>query len=169
MAELCMLSTPQWYLARHVASANHREQLFKWLKALSVEAWTPLQVTKRKRTDSLTAHRIIISAVYPGYFFLKVNFSTQPIETIRRHSAFCGFVKCGSKIVSIQPSVIARLMKLHPEPSPNHLDKDNLITSSVKLTNVQYQYLVDLETMPHTSRIAILMNLVAELGQKGCL
>lgn len=80
-----MLSTSQWYLARHVAAANHRKQLFKWLKALSVETWTPLQVTKRKRTDFLTAHRIRISAVYPGYFLLKVNFFTQPIETIRRH------------------------------------------------------------------------------------
>lgn len=164
-----MLSTTQWYLALHVASANHREQFFRWLKALSIEAWTPLQVPKRKRTDSLTAHRIIISAVYPGYFFLKVNFSTQSIEMIRRHSAFCGFVKFGSKIVSIQPSAIARLMKLHPDPSQNHLDKDNLITSSIKLTEVQYHYLVDLETMPHRPRISILMNLVAELGQKGCL
>lgn len=60
-------------------------------------------------------------------------------------------------------------MKLHPNPLQKLIDKDNLITSPIKLTDVHYQYLVDLETMPHTSRIAILMNLVAELGQKGGL
>ena len=158
-----------WYLAQYITGGKNRENLFSWLSELDVTPWTPLKVNLIRRTDKICSYRRRIAPLFPGYFFLKANLDTQPVDIIRRHSAFCSFVMNGSQIAPLQSSVVSGLMKLHPDPTLNcNASLELEAASKIRLSDSQYQYLLNLEqeTQP-VSRVALLMNLVFEPGQQG--
>lgn len=169
MMDLEKLNGQNWYLAQYITGGKNRENLFSWLSDLDVTPWTPLKVSFTRRSDKICSYRRRIAPLFPGYFFLKANLATQPVDIIRRHSAFCSFVMNGSQIAPLQPSVVTGLMKLHPDPTLNLSATEELeAASQTRLSDSQYQYLLNLdqETRP-VSRVALLMNLVFEPGQQG--
>lgn len=107
----------QWYLALYITGGRNRENLFDWLSDQNIIPWTPLTLTKIRRADAPHVFRKRVSAVFPGYFFLKANFEYHKIDTVRAHSAFCDFVKFGSKITPVKNSVVDGLMKVFPDPA----------------------------------------------------
>jgi len=158
-----------WYLAQYITGGKNREHLFDWLSEQQIVPWTPLTIRTIRRTDKVICTRKRISPLFPGYFFLKANLSIQPVDTIRRHSAFCGFVMNGSQVAPLQTSVVTGLMKLYPDPTLNQSASDELEAASrFLLSDSQYQYLLKLEqeTRP-VSRNSLLMNLVFEPGLRG--
>lgn len=169
MMNIEQLHGQNWYLAQYITGGQNREKLFSWLSDLHITPWTPLTVNVVRRSDKLNSYRRRIAPLFPCYFFLKANLATQPVDTIRRHSAFCSFVMNGSQIAPLQSSVVTGLMKLHPDPTLNLNASDELeAASKAWLSDSQYQYLLNLdqETRP-VSRVALLMNLVFEPGQQG--
>ncbi|EJF5840415.1 transcription termination factor NusG, partial [Salmonella enterica] len=109
----------RWYLARHLTSGKNREMLFHWLSEMQVTPWTPLIIRQVRRTDAVYSFRRKISAVFPGYFFLRTDLSTRPAADIRRHSAFIDFVQYGSTITPVCDRIVDGLMKVYPEPALN--------------------------------------------------
>ncbi|WP_276328273.1 transcription termination/antitermination NusG family protein, partial [Enterobacter hormaechei] len=107
----------QWYLALYITGGKNRENLFDWLHDRRITPWTPLSLTQIRRADAPHVFRKRISAVFPGYFFLKADFESQKIDMIRAHSAFCDFVKFGSKIAPVNTRVVEALMKKYPDPT----------------------------------------------------
>lgn len=163
------LHEQNWYLAQYMTGGQNRERLFAWLSELHITPWTPLTINTVRRTDKPHSYRRRITPLFPGYFFLKANLAIQPVDAIRRHSAFCGFVMKGSQIAPLPSSVVTGLMKLHPDPSLNRRASEELrAASKTWLSDSQYQYLLNLdqETRP-LSRIAMLMNLVSDPGRQG--
>lgn len=158
-----------WYLAQYMTGGKNRENLFSWLSELDVTPWTPLKVNLVRRSDKICSYRRRIAPLFPGYFFLKANLATQSVDTIRRHSAFYGFVMKGSQIAQLQSSVVTGLMKLHPDPALNQNASEELkAASQTNLSDSQYQYLLNLEQeIRPVSRVSLLMNLVFEPGQQG--
>lgn len=163
------LNGQSWYLAQYITGGKNREKLFGWLSEQHITPWTPLTVKTLKRTDKINCLRRRISPLFPGYFFLKANLATQPIDTIRRHSAFCGFVMNGSQISPLRPLIVEGLMKRHPDPALcPHASSELESASRSWLTSTQYQYLLRIEQDPQpVSRMMLLMKLVFEPGQQG--
>lgn len=159
----------QWYLALYITGGNNREKLFSWLSDQSIIPWTPLTVKKICRSDAPHVFRKRISAVFPGYFFLKANFEYHKIDQVRAHSAFCDFVKFGSQIAPVKNTVVDALMKIFPDPSLQPAAKGELeIASNVWLTKNQYRRLIQLEKLPHPeSRISMLYDLVMQSESHG--
>ncbi len=153
-----------WYLAQYITGGKNRERLFEWLSVQSVTPWTPLTIRTIRRTDKVNCSRRYITPLFPGYFFLKANLDTQPMDKIRRHSAFRRFVMNGAQIAPLRSVVVEGLMKLYPEPSlaPGAQEKLREF-SDTKLSDGQYRYLLfmEQESCP-TSRVALLMQLVFE-------
>ncbi|OVZ88255.1 transcription termination factor NusG [Yersinia kristensenii] len=151
-----------WYLAQYITGGKNRERLFNWLSDQQVTPWTPLAINTLRRTDKINCTRKRVYPLFPGYFFLKANLSTQSVDQIRLHSAFCGFVMNGSQIAPLRPSVVEGLMKLHPDPTLNPDVRDELEAAShTWLTTAQYQYLLRMEQHSRpVSRIELLMQLV---------
>lgn len=167
--DLQNLHEQNWYLAQYITGGKNRENLFTWLTELNVTPWTPLKVHRVRRSDKVCCYRQRIAPLFPGYFFLKADFASQPVDTIRRHSAFCGFVMTGSEITPVQSSVVTGLMKLHPDPTLNMSASEELEAASTAwLSNSQYEYLLNMEQESRpVSRISLLMNLVFDPGQQG--
>ncbi|EAB8479903.1 transcription termination factor NusG [Salmonella enterica] len=159
----------RWYLARHLTSGKNREMLFHWLSEMQVTPWTPLIIRQVRRTDAVYSFRRKISAVFPGYFFLRTDLSTRPAADIRRHSAFIDFVQYGSTITPVCDRIVDGLMKVYPEPALNPGAREALDAASrVWLTQVQYQHLLRLENNPvPASRISMLLELVFNAGNHG--
>lgn len=158
-----------WYLAQYITGGKNRERLFDWLSDQSVTPWTPLTIKFIRRTDKVNCSRRYISPLFPGYFFLKANLVTQPVDKIRRHSAFRRFVMNGAQISPLRSAVVEGLMKLYPEPSLAPGAQEKLRESSdTWLSGGQYQYLLRLEQDPRpTSRVELLMQLAFEPGLLG--
>lgn len=153
-----------WYLAQYITGGKNRERLFDWLSDQNITPWTPLTIRTLRRADKVNCSRRYVSPLFPGYFFLKANLATQPVDKIRRHSAFCGFVMNGSQIAPLRPSVVEGLMKLHPDISlAPEAQVELKAASGAWLSGEQYQYLIRMEQDPRpVSRVALLMQLVFE-------
>lgn len=158
------LNGQRWYLAQYITGGKNRERLFDWLSDQNITPWTPLTIRTIRRADKVNCSRRYVSPLFPGYFFLKANLATQPVDKIRRHSAFCGFVMNGSQIAPLRPSVVEGLMKLHPDISLAPEARVELkAASGAWLSGEQYQYLIRMEQDPRpVSRVALLMQLVFE-------
>lgn len=169
MMDLERLNGQNWYLAQYITGGQNREKLFSWLSERYITPWTPLTISVTRRSDKLNCYRRRVSPLFPGYFFLKANLSTQPVDTIRRHSAFCGFVMTGTQIAPLQDTVVTGLMKLHPDPTLNPSACDELrAASDAWLSAPQYEYLLNLERQPQpVSRVALLMQLVSDPALQG--
>ncbi|EDQ6556283.1 transcription termination factor NusG [Salmonella enterica subsp. enterica] len=163
------LTGRKWYLAQHINAGKKREALFAWLSELHIPPWTPLTLRKVRRTDAVRSFRHQVHPVFPGYFFLKADFSCQPVATIRRHSAFIDFVQYGSTITPVCNRIVDGLMKVYPDPALNPGAREALDAASrVWLTQVQYQHLLRLENNPvPASRISMLLELVFNAGNHG--
>lgn len=150
---------PSWYLARYIESGKNRENLFAWLTHNQAVPWTPLTIVRKKRADY--GYRRSIAPVFPGYFFLKMDFEALSIDTLKRHSVFCDFVTVGHQMQSVSESLIDRLLRTWPDPGLCPGDTDN--QSPPALTHKQYALLAGIHgsTRP-VSRIAMLMQLLAE-------
>ncbi|KAA1139412.1 transcription termination factor NusG, partial [Citrobacter portucalensis] len=131
--------------------------------------WTTLSLTKIRRADAPHFFRKRVSAVFPGYFFLKANFDVQKIDTIRAHSAFCDFVKFGSQITPVNTRVVEALMKKYPDPTHHPAARDELeVASNIWLTKSQYKRLTQLEKMEHPiSRTAMLFDMITHADAWG--
>ncbi|HDG1684012.1 TPA: transcription termination factor NusG [Kluyvera ascorbata] len=151
-----------WYLALYITGGRNREKLFDWLSDLDVTAWTPMTLTKIPRSDKPHVFRKRVSAVFPGYFFLKANFDFHNINKIRMHSAFCDFVKLGRQIAPVSPTVVDALMKVYPDPAFHPAVRtERESASDVWLTKQQYQHLMHIDSTAHpVSRIAMLLDLI---------
>ncbi|MEI7307101.1 transcription termination/antitermination NusG family protein [Pectobacterium atrosepticum] len=159
----------QWYLAQYATGGKKREHLFDWLSDQHIAPWTPLVITKIKRSDKPNVFRKRVSAVFPGYFFLKANFEYHKIETIKKHSSFCDFVKFGSKISPVKSTVVEALMKVYPHPS-NHPETLAELESAadIWLNKNQYRHLVQIENISHPiSRISLLLDLITQSDSYG--
>lgn len=163
------LNGQSWYLAQYITGGKNRERLFDWLSDQSVMPWTPLTIRTIRRTDKVNCSRRYITPLFPGYFFLKANLDTQPVDRFRRHSAFRRFVMNGAQIAPLRSAVIEDLMKLYPEPSLAPGAQEKLRKSSdTWLSDEQYRFLIRMEQEPlPTSRVALLMQLVFEPGLLG--
>lgn len=163
------LFNQQWYLAQYLTTGKNRELLFDWLIDLSVTPWTPLKESLIRRSDKVCGYRRRINAVFPGYFFLKADLNCQPVSTIKRHSAFIDFVSFGSEPCHVNTAVVDGLMRMYPEPVLNPGAREELNTASQRrLTNAQYQHLLQLENEPHPmSRISLLLELVRRADVDG--
>jgi len=152
----------QWYLALYISGGRNRENLFDWLSDRHIIPWTPLTLTQIKRADSPTAFRKKITAVFPGYFFLKANFEYHKIDTVRRHSAFCDFIKFGSQITPLKDGAVEALMAKYPDPSLNPAARSELETASkTRLSKMQYNYLMQMDRTPHhISRTGMLLEML---------
>lgn len=163
------ISNQKWYLALYITGGRNRENLFDWLDDQNIIPWTPLTLTKIKRADAPHVFRKRVSAVFPGYFFLKANFEYHKIDTVRSHSAFCDFVKFGSKITPVKNSVVDGLMKVFPDPTLQPAARNELETAAnIWLTKNQYRHLIQLENMSHpVSRISMLYDLITHSESHG--
>lgn len=159
----------QWYLAQYATGGKKREHLFDWLSDQHIAPWTPLVITKVKRSDKPNVFRKRVSAVFPGYFFLKANFEYHKIETIKKHSSFCDFVKFGSKISPIKGTVVKGLMKKYPDPTLHPAAQGELeAASEIWLTKNQYRFLTQLDkTEQPISRTAMLFDLIMHSDSYG--
>ncbi|MEL7630924.1 transcription termination factor NusG [Pectobacterium aroidearum] len=163
------ISNQQWYLALYITGGKNRESLFGWLNDRQMIPWTPLTITKIKRSDAPNAYRKRISAVFPGYFFLKANFEYHTVDMVRSHSAFCDFVKFGSKLTPIEHSVVQGLMKKYPDPTLHPAAQGELeAASEIWLTKSQYRFLTQLDkTEQPISRTAMLFDLIRHSDSYG--
>lgn len=159
----------QWYLALYITGGRNRENLFDWLHDRRITPWTPLSLTQIKRADAPHVFRKRISTVFPGYFFLKANFEFQKIDTIRSHSAFCDFVKFGSRISPVNSNVVEALMKKYPDPTHHPAARAELeAASEIWLTKSQYKRLTQLEQTEHpVSRTAMLFDMITHADAWG--
>lgn len=159
----------QWYLALYITGGKNREHLFDWLHDQKVIPWTPLTLTKIKRSDAPNAYRKRILSVFPGYFFLKANFEYQKIDMLRSHSAFCDFVKIGSQISPVNTKVVEALMKKYPDPTLNPAVQAELeAASDIWLTKSQYKRLTQIEKAEHpVSRTAMLFDMITHADAWG--
>lgn len=158
------LTGQQWYLARYNTTGKNREVLFGWLSDQFMTPWTPLRLCRIRRTDKIRAYRTRVQAVFPGYFFLKVNLAEQSAAGIRRHSAFIDFVSfgAGSEPVPVCDSLVRSLMNTWPDPSLNPAATTELNDAAgVRLSRAQYRWLMNLEDNPQpAARISMLLELV---------
>ncbi|EFB9702163.1 transcription termination factor NusG [Escherichia coli] len=163
------LNDRRWYLARYNTIGRNRESLFLWLSEQNITSWTPLTVRKVKRQDSRSCYREKILALFPGYFFVLINFDIQPISTLRRHSAFIDIVKFNDGIKPVNKNIVDGLMKIYPDPVLNPGASEALnAASDTWLTRAQYQYLLRLENTPQPeSRISLLLELVSDAENRG--
>ena len=159
----------QWYLALYITGGKNREKLFDWLSDQNVIPWTPLTLKQIPRSDKPHVFRKRVSAVFPGYFFLKANFDYHNINNIRAHSAFCDFVKLGRQIAPVSPSVVDALMKVYPDPTHHPAARTELESASdIWLTKRQYKHLMQIESIAHpVSRIAMLLDLINQPESHG--
>ncbi|HIC1790567.1 TPA: transcription termination/antitermination NusG family protein [Escherichia coli] len=158
------LTGQQWYLARYNTTGKNRELLFGWLSDQFMTPWTPLRLCRIRRTDKVHAFRMRVQAVFPGYFFLKVNLAEQSAAGIRRHSAFIDFVTFGteSEPVPVSDNLVRSLMHTWPDPSLNPAAAAELNDAAdVRLSRTQYHWLMALEDNPQpAARISMLLELV---------
>lgn len=156
------INNQQWYLALYITGGKNREHLFAWLHDRSITPWTPLSLTQISRADAPHVFRKRITTVFPGYFFLKVDFEHQKIDTIRSHSAFCDFVKFGSQLNPVNTKLVEALMKKYPDPTHHPAARDELeAASNIWLTKSQYKRLTHLEQTEHPiSRTAMLFDMI---------
>lgn len=150
-------------MGQYITSGKNRELLFGRLSETGITPWTPLKVVRMARADHPGSFRTRIAPLFPGYFFLKLNFEHHPISVVKQHSAFIGFVKFGGSIQPVPEKVVEQLMKHHPDPSLNPAAADELQAASrIALTHAQYQKLRAMEVAPHPmSRIAMLMEMIS--------
>lgn len=169
IANIDHITGRRWYLARYNTSGKNREMLFHWLGEMQVIPWTPLAVRQVRRTDAVCSFRRKISAVFPGYFFLRTDLSIRAASDIRRHSAFVDFVQYGSTITPVCDRIVDGLMKVYPDPALNPGAREALNAASrVWLTRAQYRHLLRLEETPlPASRISMLLDLVFNAGNHG--
>ncbi len=159
----------QWYLALYITGGKNRENLFDWLHDRRITPWTPLSLTQIRRADAPHVFRKRISAVFPGYFFLKADFESQKIDMIRAHSAFCDFVKFGSKIAPVNTRVVEALMKKYPDPTHHPAARAELeAASDIWLTKSQYKRRTQLDKTDHPiSRTAMLFDMITHADAWG--
>lgn len=159
----------KWYLALYITGGKNRENLFDWLHDRRITPWTPLSLTQIRRADAPHVFRKRISAVFPGYFFLKANFEFQKIDSIRTHSAFCDFVKFGSQITPVNTRVVEALMKKYPDPTHHPAARAELeAASDIWLTKSQYNHLTKIEKTEHPmSRTAMLFDMLTHADAWG--
>ncbi|MEE7007578.1 transcription termination/antitermination NusG family protein, partial [Escherichia coli :H7] len=140
------LNNRNWYLAQYNTAGKNRESLFSWLNEQNVIPWTPLITRKIRRADAGCCFRKRVYAIFPGYFFVLVNFDIQPVSALRRHSAFIDFVKFGGEIKPVNKDIVDGLMKIYPDPVLNPGAREELnAASDIWLTKAQYQYLLRME------------------------
>ncbi|ECI5468276.1 TPA: transcription termination factor NusG [Escherichia coli] len=163
------LNNRNWYLAQYNTAGKNRESLFSWLNEQNVIPWTPLITRKIRRADAGCCFRKRVYAIFPGYFFVLVNFDIQPVSALRRHSAFIDFVKFGGEIKPVNKDIVDGLMKIYPDPVLNPGAREALNTASdIWLTKAQYQYLLRMEnTLQPESRISLLLELVSNAEHHG--
>lgn len=163
------VSNQQWYLAIYISGGKNRENLFDWLHDRRVTPWTPLSLTQIRRADAPHVFRKRITTVFPGYFFLKANFEFQKIDMIRSHSAFCDFVKFGSKISPVNTKLVEALMKKYPDPTHHPAARAELeAASDIWLTKSQYRRLTQIDKIEHpVSRTAMLFEMITHADTWG--
>lgn len=169
MTNIDHITGRRWYLARYQTCGKNREMLFHWLGEMQVTPWTPLTVQQVRRSDTVSSFRRKISAVFPGYFFLRTDLSICPACDIRRHSAFIDFVQYGSTIRPVCDRLVDGLMKVYPDAALSPGAREALEAASrVWLTRAQYRHLLRLEENPlPASRISMLLDLVLNAGNHG--
>ena len=163
------LNNRNWYLAQYNTAEKKRESLFSWLNEQNIIPWTPLIIRKIRRADSKCCCRERVSAIFPGYFFILVNFDIQPVSALRRHSAFIDFVKFGGEIKPVNKDIVNGLMKIYPNPVLNPgARKEMNAASNIWLTKAQYQYLLKMENiLQPDSRISLLLELISNAEHHG--
>ncbi|EDV8901033.1 transcription termination factor NusG [Salmonella enterica] len=151
----------KWFLAQYITGGNNRERLFSWLAQQDIIPWTPLRVSRVRRSDKKCGYRQRVLPVFPGYFFLKANLDIHNIADIRCHSAFCDFVHVGGTVSPVRSVIVEALMKTWPDDNLNSAAQSELETASTLwLTQKQYDYLLALDkTTRPLSRIAMLYDL----------
>ena len=88
---------------------------------------------------------------------------------IRAHSAFCVFVKLGSKIAPVNTRVVEALMKKYPDPTHHPAARAELeAASDIWLTKSQYKRITQLYKTDHPiSRTAMLFDMITHADAWG--
>lgn len=102
-----MNTTAQWYVLEF--SSVRYKTVFRYLDSINAEWYCPMQVTLHQRAGRVKSYNRRISPLFPGYLFIRLDFTVLHSTIVTRFSHVHRFVSFGKEPQAISEDIICQI------------------------------------------------------------